>query len=329
MSAVDDSIEERESPACPLCGAAAFTTVLDDVRDFVFYKPGAFTIARCTSCGLVQTSPRPTPAALAKYYEHAYGRAFARRFQVDSPIGRMVPAYRVRVLERARPLTSKDRVLDVGCGYGSFLKAARDKSSCACVGIDQDPANTSRGADPEHIEYRVGSFDDVAHNLADASFNVVAMYHFLEHTRDPIAALAIARRLLVDDGVLVVEVPAWDGWLRALFGRSWLPLLPPQHLFHFTPATLRAVVERAGFAVVDARKLFYPIEATASFSVWLRRTLRLPARAARTGAHRIVALLAGLALALFFVVVEVPLQLLLLAANRTGHQVVIAKKRLQ
>lgn len=320
----EDGYQARESPPCALCGGDAFTDELRDVRDLLFYKPGAFTLARCQGCGLVATRPRPAPDALARYYERTYERAFARRFQVDSPLGRLIPRWRLAAVRKALPLGPEDRLLDVGCGYGAFLKAARDMTGCQATGVEQDPHNLARAADPGPITYKKGFFDDV--ELEPGAYTVVSFLECLEHLPDPRGALVRAHGLLAPGGHVVIEVPDYGGGWRRVFGRSWLNLLIPQHLTHFEKASLRALVEGTGFEVVRHHSLFFPGEGTASLMLWLRRALGLPPRAERSGGQRLLALAAFLGVAVFGLVVEVPAQLLLRALGLAGTQLLIARK---
>jgi 2-polyprenyl-3-methyl-5-hydroxy-6-metoxy-1,4-benzoquinol methylase len=86
---------------------------------------------------------------------------------------------------------------------------------------------------------------------APASFDVVTFWDVLEHTFSPAEELAHAARLLRRGGLVVVSVPNWDSLDRRLFGRHWLGLDPPRHLYVFTRKTLTAMLTQAGFSVLD------------------------------------------------------------------------------
>jgi SAM-dependent methyltransferase len=103
--------------------------------------------------------------------------------------------------------------------------------------------------------------------LESTSFDVVTMWHSLEHVHDPLAVLRAAHRLLVPGGRLLVAAPNIDSLPFRWFGASWYGLDLPRHLTHFSPATLRGIVQRAGFRVRRLRMLRH--------SRWLRESASL------------------------------------------------------
>lgn len=84
-------------------------------------------------------------------------------------------------------------------------------------------------------------------------FDLVTLWHVLEHLPDPVAALERARALLRPGGRLMLAVPNWQSALRPRVGSAWWALEVPRHLWHFEPDTLQAVLERAGFEVEFVR----------------------------------------------------------------------------
>jgi 2-polyprenyl-3-methyl-5-hydroxy-6-metoxy-1,4-benzoquinol methylase len=98
----------------------------------------------------------------------------------------------------------------------------------------------------------------------------VTAFHVLEHVPDPVA---VARRMLewlTPDGLLIVETPNAGGLGAGLFGGAWAGLELPRHLSHFTPATLAAVIEKAGGRVVWTWHQAKPRTYLWSLSAWLR-----------------------------------------------------------
>lgn len=297
--------------------------------DEVLGKHGEFSVARCTGCGLVATLPRPDEQALAYYYDGAYSGAVGASpgaYQLG-PMGRWTARRRLDVLRRHLALGPGTAVLEVGCGYGALLSLLHRECGCRAVGLDFDTGSIAGALDRDAIDYRVGTLETT--DLPPASFDVVLFFQSLEHLREPVDALRAAARLLKPGGTCVVEVPDFDSGWRHVFGRGWFPLLVPQHLFHFTPATLSRALAAAGLEPeARHRSMFYPIESTVSFGLWLNGLLGKPLHRFRPRRSRPDGWLLLALVALWWAVVELPTQALLVAAGRSGSQLMLARQPL-
>ena len=128
----------------------------------------------------------------------------------------------------------------------------------------------------------VGDF--LALDLPPDAYDLVTMFHVIEHFDDPSAAVAKCHGLLRDGGVLVMETPNWRGIGALVRGSRWSHIVPPEHLNYFGPAALSGLALRGGFASAGAMTITpQVIEAVA-------KAPRLVARAART-AYRLASLL--------------------------------------
>ncbi|SMF73494.1 Ubiquinone/menaquinone biosynthesis C-methylase UbiE [Tistlia consotensis] len=245
--------EMFEPVRCYGCGAAD-AVPLATARDDFTGKPGRFSYVRCTRCGLGYQNPRLKLEHIAGYYDDD---TVAER--VEAGWRWLLPAYRwaVEGIERKRlaivrrhlALDDGSAVLDVGCGAGRFLRVVRRTSGAAATGVDfKDRAAPSS---PDGPEFRQGLFCE--QDFAGRTFDLITMWHYLEHDYDPARSLARARELLGPGGVLVVEVPRLDSLTRWLFRDRWPGLQAPQHLTLFTRASLLALIRRAGFEVVEYR----------------------------------------------------------------------------
>ena len=295
---------ELEAIACPLCGAPD-ATVLCAEPDVALGVPGRFPLARCERCGLLYQNPRVRRDQLdrmypADYPPHARDPDLGRVLRDRSPAVRWVLARRLgyahvdtadvgaadrvrarlrrrRVVKNFPPWINGGRLLDVGCATGRFLQ------QMAAVGwrvngieLDPEAAATARTVAPDVI---VG--DPAQVTLPRGSFDLITAFHVVEHLPDPARALRNMLAWLAADGLMVVEVPNVGGWGGSLFGRHWSGLDFPRHLVHFTPATMRALVERCGGRVVDEWHWSKPR--------WIIRSVRF-ALAARGGAAARLAL---------------------------------------
>jgi SAM-dependent methyltransferase len=145
---------------------------------------------------------------------------------------------RVRLVERASG--RRGRLLDVGCGDGQFLAAAR-KSGWSVAGTEISPeAARARGLDV---------FESLAEAEKLAPYDCVTFWHSLEHLRDPRPMMEGAYSLLASSGVVIVAVPDADGIQARFFGPGWFHLDVPRHLYHFGNRSLTLLLESLGFLV--------------------------------------------------------------------------------
>jgi SAM-dependent methyltransferase len=130
-------------------------------------------------------------------------------------------------------------LLDFGCGDGGFLLAASAKGWSA-KGVEITPKHArSKGLDVvERIEDTAGSFD------------LITLWHSLEHVRSPREVLGTLSTRLAPGGRMIVSVPNFDSHQARLFGAKWFHLDVPRHLFHFTPLALERLFDICGFKVV-------------------------------------------------------------------------------
>jgi SAM-dependent methyltransferase len=191
-----------------------------------------FGVLRCSRCQLGVTVPAPED--LEPYYGERYygGRHWITR--------RYCLWRRMRVIEQTTRGTPPGTLVDIGCGDGSFLLEAR-RAGWTVLGTEVNDQIPSPGLE---------IWGSIADLRVRAPFGCITLWHSLEHLRNPVQALADLARMLVPGGTLVVAVPDSRGWQARLFGRHWLHLDVPRHLYHFSLPSLRAALDQSGLEVV-------------------------------------------------------------------------------
>jgi SAM-dependent methyltransferase len=261
------SIVEWEEPACLLCGARNWS-LLVEAPDMTAGGTGLwFAVVQCQECGLCFTNPRPSSTSIAQFYPAAYRphQAPQARFAHRRPWSRQGRRSREEVGLLA--WHGKGRLLDFGCGGGSFL-ARLQRQHWQVLGLDVSTSAVQRVRDELGLPALVGTLPHP--ELRPASFDVITMWHSLEHVHSPLDVLREAHRLLVPGGRLIVAVPNIDSLPFRWFQSAWFGLDLPRHLTHFAPWTLHLMLERAGFHVGPIRMVRH--------SAWLRSSAKLACR---------------------------------------------------
>ncbi len=241
------STADTEPVVCCVCG----------VPGVPLYRRPPFGVVRCPICTLVFVSPRLTGEALQRLYdEPAYfeGSAFTGAVYGDqssrSPamvLQRTWTAGRLADISRHR--SPPARLLEIGSGYGLFLAAARDRGFDV-TGVELSRAGTQHSRDRLSLNVFRGQLAAAPGDRAD----VVCFWDTLEHVPDPLEFLRQVRRRLAPRGVVALSVPYVSSLPARLLGGRWWTLKPEQHIWHFTPETLRLIAARAGLVVTDVRR---------------------------------------------------------------------------
>ncbi|MER6081965.1 class I SAM-dependent methyltransferase [Streptomyces sp. NPDC001833] len=261
-----DRFFEPRRTTCPWCASDRLATRLR-TTDLLQHKPGAFVLDRCTECGHTFQNPRLNETGLEFYYRDFYDGLGEQK--MSGTFGGRTKMYQGRARSMVPHDATPKNWLDVGTGHGHFCEAAREVlPGTAFDGLDftDGVELAAREGRVEHA-YR-GAFPDLAPELA-ARYDVVSMFHYLEHSTDPDRELRAAHEAVRPGGHLLIEVPDPESRYARLLGRWWLPWLQPQHL-HFVPvANLRERLTALGFTVVaeEHAEAHDPVDLLAA--VWL------------------------------------------------------------
>lgn len=241
---------------CPSCG---------ETEGEVIQTEGPWRLVTCASCGLAYLPEIPAPETLEEEFdwEASFRRERWERW-LSNPLARfwtgallLIKPNRerraVRWIRRHAP--SAGRLLDIGAGDGRLAAQAQRRGyDVTCVELSPAmAAKALRRLDREQV--KVGRLADFA--FPEHHFDVITAISYLEHEPEPLTLLGQVRGLLNPQGRLVIKVPNFDSLLRRVRGRRWAGFRWPEHVQYFTPETLTALLNRAGFKVahVDANPL--------------------------------------------------------------------------
>ncbi len=225
--------------SCDLCGSPEIRTCFT-TTDRLNLSEEVFYIVECKGCGVLRTLPEMSEEALAKFYPNDYwgGEPTAEWIQTSQ-------ADKTAFVEACR--LEGGRILDVGCGAGFFLRALK-ANRWERFGVEISPEAASAAASvlgATHIF--TGTIFDVT--LESNFFDAVTFWSALEHTNQPRVQLCEARRLLIDGGTLIIQVPNVASYQAKFFKGNWFALDAPRHRYHFSLQTLKQVLQSSGFEI--------------------------------------------------------------------------------
>lgn len=147
----------------------------------------------------------------------------------------------------------KGAVLDIGCGTGAFLNAMKT-AGWGITGLEPDATVRTKAAALYGI---AAEAPDRLFELKAGSFNVITMWHVLEHVHDLQAYLKQMCNLLATGGRLIIAVPNYTSHDATAYGPYWAAWDVPRHLYHFSPASMQQLLEKNGFALQRQKHMWY------------------------------------------------------------------------
>jgi SAM-dependent methyltransferase len=225
---VNTTSAQSRAPACNVCGVCVTNILVSrDGRD----------VYQCDCCGLAFTHPQPE--AIADQYDSSYFDLYRRRREFRLRRG----ADRLRRIEL---LKQPGTLLDIGCSLGYFVEAANSRGWKA-AGVEISPHAAGKAREMG-IDVRTGVLEDA--HFADGTFDCVTMWDVLEHVPDPTRHMLEVRRVLADDGLVVIGTPDIGHALFRAKRERWRHLKPTEHIFYFRESSIGRLLDKTGFDLV-------------------------------------------------------------------------------
>src|SRR5437879_13546416 len=224
-------LSEAAAPVCPACGKTT--------QDASVEQYGKYKLFGCGACGLQFWEPREMPDA--QWYEQMYGGRDERLLPLE-------PGHKYFLADPLAPRGGE--LLDIGCGTGNFLAAARDRGyGVTGIGLDRNAARFAKE--------RIGlqrvfplTIAEFAERHAGEQFDVVTFFEVLEHQAAPVEFLQKVKKCVRPGGMIALSVPNRERWLT---GPDVLDY-PPNHFLRWSAAALGQFLSAQGFEVMSMRE---------------------------------------------------------------------------
>lgn len=237
---------------CPVCGNDSFQKG-EELMDY-FLSKEVFGLAACTSCGVIKTEPAPDDSQLSRYYESdeylSHGDdqkgLFARMYRLAKGYNL---GWKGRLLNS---LKNNASFLDYGCGTGDLI------THCQELGFQVRGAEPSDSAKGHLSSLVVDNVVTPEEELKSArSYDIISMWHVLEHIREPRDILSRLKDKLNQRGHLVIALPNNASADAKHYGNHWAAWDVPRHLWHYRPEQIIRLANDLGFEHVNSHPMWF------------------------------------------------------------------------
>jgi len=238
---------------CPVCLSPKTFPANMAGSDLLFETTTkTFNLSGCSTCRCLFIDPLPGESEIAGFYPTQYWwKASSGILKALEGIYRkMALRDHVAFICDAAP-HSASRLLDVGCGSGTLLGLLKQRGFHV-RGFDSSSEAAGIAKSESDVDVVVGTRLQDA-GFAAGSFDLVTLFHVMEHVTDPRSVLSEVRRILRPEGRLVLQVPNIESWQFRLFGVRWYGLDVPRHVINYSTHAMRGLLEQSGFKISRTR----------------------------------------------------------------------------
>jgi len=240
---------------CPVCGSTELSEALH-AKDYTV-SGETFTITACAKCTLRFTQDVPDAATIGPYYKSE--NYISHTNTSKGLINRMYQAVRRRTLRSKYRLLvrttgkEKGRLLDIGSGTGAFAGFMQAKG-WTVTGLEPDADARTIAAGTNNI-----TLQDLSgfYELPPHAYDAITLWHVLEHVHDLQAYVQQLRNLLAPGGKLFIAVPNYTSLDAKVYGAHWAAWDVPRHLYHFSPAAMKVLLEKNGLTIEAYKPMWY------------------------------------------------------------------------
>ena len=192
---------------------------------------------------LLVTYPQPRPEEIGKYYEsEEYNSHSDKAVTTFDKVYEFVKTINLnsKYSKIGRDFSGVGSILDIGCGAGDFLYLCKSKGWIV-GGVE--PTEKARNISENKLDIKIYSSIDLT-IIPDNSYDVITMWHVLEHRYDIMETISNLKRIVKPGGLLIIAVPNYNSYDAEFYKEYWAAYDVPRHLFHFTRKTIEIIFDK-------------------------------------------------------------------------------------
>ncbi|NIJ56165.1 class I SAM-dependent methyltransferase [Dyadobacter arcticus] len=246
------SLETLEK--CPVCDKSSFNNYLNVEDHTVSHKE--FTIQQCNSCYFLFTNPRPSEDNIGPYYESQnYISHHDESSDLISKAYNFVRNYTIgQKVDLINKLANKKgSLLDIGCGTGNFVNAAKENGWQVSA---TEPDSEARKIASKKLGLNIEDSINVD-ALTEKNFDVITLWHVLEHVHRLNETIGWLVNHMNEEGTLIVAVPNPESFDALKYERFWAAYDVPRHLYHFTKATMKQLLHKHNLVIDEVLPMWF------------------------------------------------------------------------
>ncbi len=237
---------------CLICKSDASKSFLVCTDNFVSGEQ--YNLHQCTNCGFIFTADAPSFEKMAPYYasEEYISHSDIQKGIVNRLYHKVRDIMLRKKLKTIQNETSGRVLLDIGCGTGYFPNFMKENGYQASgMELDAD----ARKFAAENFGLDVSSPDELLTKEVNEQYDVITLWHVLEHLHDVNGYLNWIKKALKSDGVLLIALPNCNAYDAKLYGKYWAAYDVPRHLWHFIPKTFETYLSQFDFNLLKIKRL--------------------------------------------------------------------------
>ena len=238
---------------CPWCGSSK-AEIKMEVKD-EFLSQEEFHLCECTNCGMLYTMPRPSKDKIGEYYKSdKYYSHQENKSGFIPKLYELVKSFNVKnKFNMATKGKTIGKLLDIGCGVGDFIHTAEQKG-WDCVGVE--PSDEAKNIAKSRTKGNIIDSEKLE-QIQDQNFDVITMWHVLEHVDDIKWQVNQLQRLIKDDGRIVIAVPNYKSYDSEFYQQHWAAYDVPRHLNHFDKMIIAKMFKSKELKLINTEKLVW------------------------------------------------------------------------